>query len=35
MTMTNHIMQPGLTLMAGWPIPANDNEPCPRQIANR
>jgi len=23
--MTNHIIPPGLTLMAGWRIPANDN----------
>jgi hypothetical protein len=25
MTMTNHIIPPGLTLIAGWRIPANDN----------
>jgi len=23
--MTNHIIPPGLTLIAGWRIPANDN----------
>ena len=33
--MTNHIIPPGLTLMAGWGMPANDNrsirlQPSPR-----
>jgi len=30
--MTNHIILPGLTLLAGWGVPANDNRPIRAQL---